>query len=105
MDVPNIFQSIPRDLSEEVFESLVDAKGVRIERIVSKGHTSPETGWYDQAKSEWIILLKGEAVITFEEEGEARLVPGSYVNIPAHKRHRVSWTDPEVETVWLAVHY
>ena len=25
--------------------------------------------------------------------------------IPAHRRHRVEWTDPEAPTVWLALHY
>jgi cupin 2 domain-containing protein len=30
--------------------------------------------------------------------------PGDYVNLPAHCRHRVEWTDPERETVWLALH-
>ena len=31
--------------------------------------------------------------------------PGDFVNIPAHKRHRVEWTTPDEPTVWLAVHY
>jgi hypothetical protein len=25
--------------------------------------------------------------------------------IPAHKKHRVEWTDPVEQTIWLAVHY
>ena len=27
------------------------------------------------------------------------------VGIPAHRQHRVDWTDPEQDTIWLAVHY
>jgi len=101
----NIFASIPQRLDQELVEILVENKDVCIERIVSKGHTSPASGWYDQAKNEWVIVLKGEAIIRFEDESEIRLSAGSYVDIAAHKKHRVSWTDPDVETIWLAVHY
>ena len=31
--------------------------------------------------------------------------PGDYVHIRAHVRHRVAWTDPNRETVWLALHH
>jgi len=101
----NIFAAIPQCLDQERVEKLVESKGVCIERIVSKGHTSPASGWYDQPKNEWVIVLKGEAIISFENESELRLSAGSYINIAAHKKHRVSWTDPDVETIWLAVHY
>ena len=41
-------------------------------------------------------------------EGDAKVIvlnPGDYINIPSHTRHRVEWTEPDTETVWLAVHY
>ncbi len=101
----NIFAAIPQRLDKELVEILVDSKAVCIERIISKGQTSPALGWYDQPKNEWVIVLKGEALITFEDEAEVRLVAGSYIDIAAHKKHRVSWTDPDKETIWLAVHY
>jgi len=101
----NVFAVIPQCLDQELVEILVENKEVCIERIVSKGHTSPASGWYDQAKNEWVIVLKGEAIISFENESEIRLRAGSYINIAAHKKHRVSWTDPDLETIWLAVHY
>lgn len=101
----NIFQSIPADLSEEVFSKLANGENVRIERIVSKGHTSPEAGWYDQADNEWVMVLKGAAVIAFEHDDNVELIAGSYLNIPAHKKHKVSWTDPDTETLWLVIHY
>jgi cupin 2 domain-containing protein len=31
--------------------------------------------------------------------------PGDHVQIPAHRRHRVAWTDPEQLTVWVAIHF
>ena len=76
-----------------------------MERIISKGHISPATGWYDQSQAEWVIVLQGEAIITFENNKEYHLVVGSYLNIPAHTKHKVKWTIPETETIWLAVHY
>jgi len=101
----NVFAAIPQCLNQELVEMLLENKDVCIERIVSKGHTSPASGWYDQPKNEWVMVLKGEAVIAFEDEPEIRLVAGSYIDIAAHKKHRVSWSDPDVETIWLAVHY
>ena len=95
----------PTDLPPEVFETLLDNEHLKIERIVSKGHTSPESGWYDQAQHEWVILLEGAATITFEDGKETNLDKGDYLNIPAHAKHKVSWTDPSRETIWLAVFY
>lgn len=101
----NIFALIPNDLSSELFENLAIGKNVRIERIISKGHTSPETGWYDQDEHEWVIVLKGAAKIEIENQTSVYLCSGSYLTIPAHTRHKVSWTDPDTETIWLAVYY
>ena len=105
MRAQNIFNALPRDRDEEAFDLVLQGDHVRIERIVSAGHTSPESGWYDQAWHEWVMVLRGQAVIEFEIGGDAELQAGDYVEIPAHTRHRVKWTAPDRETVWLAVHY
>jgi len=105
MRLGNIFESIPDDLDEEFFDQIVQNQRVRIERIVSRGQVSPESGWYDQDQDEWVLLLKGGAVIAFADGTEARLESGDHINLPAHTRHRVSWSAPETETIWLAVHY
>jgi len=105
MSKANIFESIPINLKEEFFEELVSKDGLKIERIVSKGHTTTEFEWYEQTGDEWVVLLKGEAVLSFEDEDDVRLKAGDYINIPALKKHRVSWTKPNTESVWLAVHY
>ncbi len=105
MNIANIFQAIPDVLPEELMERLVDGEHVRVERIVSRGHRSPATGWYDQHQNEWVIVLQGGAVLSFEGQAPVRLGKGDYINIPAHRRHRVEWTDPESDTIWLAVHY
>ena len=101
----NIFDSIPDNLDAEIFDRLVDGDGIHIERIISKGHSSPESGWYDQDKNEWLIVLKGEAILLFADESSVNLKTGDFIDIPAHKKHRVKWTDPGTETIWLAVHY
>ena len=105
MKKANIFALIPKQLNEELFEELVSKDGLKIERIVSKGHITTEFEWYEQRSDEWVILLKGEAVLSFFDEDDVRLKVGDYINIPALKKHKVSWTKPNAETVWLAVHY
>lgn len=90
----------------EVSQMLVEASSVRIERIVSRGQSSPDGFWYDQEWDEWVLLLAGAARLHFEGAvDELDLVPGDYVWIPAHRRHRVSWTDPHQDCIWLAVHF
>lgn len=100
----NIYTDIPAELPAELFTTLVESQHVRIERIVSQGHASPEGFWYDQPEHEWVLLLKGSARLGFEDQ-TVELKPGDFVNIPAHKKHRVEWTTPEEATTWLAVWY
>jgi cupin 2 domain-containing protein len=100
----NIFADLPPNLSDELFTTLLDARDVRIERIVSHGHASPEGFWYDQDEHEWVALLKGAARLRFENE-TIELQPGDFLNVPAHKKHRVEWTTPDEPTIWLAVFY
>ncbi|MCW8831042.1 MAG: cupin domain-containing protein [Gammaproteobacteria bacterium] len=101
----NIFDSIPESIDKEIFDTIVKSENIRIERIISRGHASPESGWYDQGQNEWVIVVKGGAVISFEDDEPVKLDEGSYINIPAHKKHKVDWTDPDTETIWLAVFY
>ncbi len=105
MKKANIFTSITENLEKELFEEILTNAKLKIERIVSYGHTSPEAGWYNQESDEWVILLEGEAVLSFENEADVRLKKGDYINIPAYTKHRVSWTLPKAKTIWLAVHY
>jgi cupin 2 domain-containing protein len=102
----NLFVDLPADLPSEMFETLLSGSNVRIERIVSRGHASPEGFWYDQPTHEWVLLMRGAARLRFE--GEDQLVAmhaGSFIHIPAHTRHRVEWTDPQQTSVWVAIHY
>jgi cupin 2 domain-containing protein len=105
IDRGNIFDSLPEDISEEIFTVLAQGEAVKIERIISRGQSSPASGWYDQNDNEWVIVLSGEARISLENDRGFHLKAGGYLNIPAHTKHKVEWTKPNTETIWLAVHY
>ena len=105
MNKNNVFALLPQDLSQEVFEQVGGNDKVLIERIVSKAHITPEGQWYDQDRSEWVMVLQGEAKLQFEHCELIHLQVGDYVDIPAHCKHRVSWTSEAIETLWLAIHY
>ncbi len=93
-------------MKDEFFESLLQTRQFRLERIISRGHATPPGVWYDQITDEWVALLKGSAGLLFEGEEEAQVLgPGDCLHIPSHRRHRVEWTDPNGETIWLALHY
>lgn len=106
MTKENLFQNIPASLRSEFVQRLAGTKGVRIERIVSRGHSSPTGYWYDQAETEWVLLVKGAARIRFEaDDSVVEMGPGDHVTIAPRARHRVEWTTPDEETIWIAVFY
>ena len=102
--IVNLLRDLPSAQQEEVFESLLTRPGLKLERIVSQGQITPEGAWYDQEEDEWVLLLSGSARLAIEGEGEKDLAPGDALLLPAHCRHRVSWTDPLRPTIWLALH-
>jgi cupin 2 domain-containing protein len=102
----SLFEDIPAELPEEILDTLCSADGVKIERIISRGHASPEGFWYDQDQNEFVLVVQGSAGLKLEGEDEILVLKtGDYLNIGAHVRHRIEWTDPSCDTVWLAVHY
>jgi cupin 2 domain-containing protein len=106
MESGNLLSNVPADLPEELMTTLVASPHAKIERIVSKGHCSPDGFWYDQDQHEWVLLVQGEAGLQFEDTPEVmHLTPGRYVHIPAHCKHRVAWTSSQPEAIWLAVFY
>ena len=102
--MPNLF-SLPDNLpDEEIQEPLISDRGVLIERIVSSGQTTPEGEWYDQGRDEWVVLLQGEALLTYADGRGLELKAGDHVLIPAHEKHRVDATSRDPACIWLAVH-
>jgi len=103
--VHNLIADIPREMPEELVSEILRTDNLRIERIVSQGHASPPGFWYDQETDEWVLLVKGSATLRFADGRTIALGPGDHLLIPRHVRHRVDRTDPEEDTVWLAVHF
>jgi cupin 2 domain-containing protein len=101
----NLYDFLPEQPENEVLDVILQRDDLKIERIVSYGHSSPDGDWYDQTYNEWVVVLQGEALMAFEGADDVQLQPGAYINIPAHCRHRVSWTAPDTATIWLAIHY
>ena len=113
----NLFADLPTQLPNELIDVLAQTGQVRIERIVSTGHSSPPDFWYDQTENEWVIVLQGSARLVFHgddapvESRDGKMPPilelsvGDHVHIAAGCKHRVEWTSPEEPTVWLAVFF
>lgn len=98
----NLFADLPTHMPEELVTTLLETSGVRIERIVSHAHVSPDGFWYDQPQGEWVALLQGAARLEFQDRS-VDLLPGDSLFIAAHQKHRVAWTTPDGPSVWLAV--
>jgi cupin 2 domain-containing protein len=105
-EMGSLLEGIPGELPEEFVDTICSTDNVLIERIVSRGHASPEGFWYDQEKDEFVLVVKGSAGLKIENEDDIVILKaGDYFNIGAHVKHRVEWTDSTCETIWLAVHY
>jgi cupin 2 domain-containing protein len=100
----NLFEDLSLTAHEEHFQTLLSRDGVRVERIVSNGQSSPEGFWYEQAEHEWVVVLRGGARLNVEGEMK-ELRPGDFLDLPAGCRHRIEWTTPDEPTLWLAVFY
>ena len=100
----NIFEQIIVDKSEEIFFEIFKNESIKVEKIVSNGQKSPENFWYEQEKSEFILLLEGFAILEFENR-EVELKKGDCINIKAKQKHRVKFTSLDEPTIWFAVFY
>ncbi len=97
----NLLRPLPAAAAGEDFTDLLVRAGVRVERIVSRGHATPAGRWYDQPLDEWVMVVEGEGELEFADRPATMVLGrGDWVLIPARCRHRVRRTaDP---TVWLA---
>jgi GNAT superfamily N-acetyltransferase len=101
----NLAGGVPAQLPAELVTVLADG-AARIERIVSRGHGSPPGFWYDQDEAEWVAVIAGAARLEIEDGEGVRTValgPGDWIDLPRRCRHRVAWTTPDADTIWLAV--
>jgi cupin 2 domain-containing protein len=102
--MPNIYKLSQEIYQSEKFEQIVSGKNIQIERIISTGQTTPAGQWYDQTTDEWVILLQGEAELSYTDDTRIKLTAGDYLLIPAHTKHRVEYTSIDPACIWLAVH-
>jgi cupin 2 domain-containing protein len=106
IEAGSIFAAITQPAADEQITTLLATGNLRVERIVSHGHATPEGSWYDQEWAEWVMVMQGSAALLFADESAPRVLgPGDHVHIPPHARHRVTATDPNMPTIWLALHY
>ncbi|MEK6888897.1 MAG: cupin domain-containing protein [Nanoarchaeota archaeon] len=101
----NIFSKEPSDKSKEIFETIIQSKNCKIERIISHGQETTKGKWYNQEENEFVIVLKGNAKILFENKETIALKEGDYIDIPKNIKHRVEETSDKEGTIWLAVFY
>jgi len=101
MKTGNIFDQVEGSGQNELIIALLERAGFKLEQIVSNGQASEPGFWYDQAGDEWVLLVRGEAMLAFEQEN-LNLKAGDYLLIPAHARHRVASCSQDA--LWLALH-
>ena len=94
----NIFdEKAPRE--GEFFKELYKKNGVLIETIYSSDKLEKKI--YKQPWDEWVVLLRGEALL--EIEGETKeLREGDEILIKADTKHQV--LRAKQDTLWLCVH-
>ena len=100
----NIFQYTNQLSEQEIFETILNSKNLKIERIISTGQITSEDTWYDQEEDEWVILLQGKATLSFFDNSSINLKAGDYLLIKAHQKHRVTFTSFDPPCIWLAIH-
>lgn len=101
----NLFSDIDAFSLDEVVDILLADENIRIERIVSTGQVSPQDFWYDQQENEFVVVLQGCGHLQFSDGSVKVLRKGDTALIPAHKRHRVSYTSSQPPCIWLCVFY
>jgi cupin 2 domain-containing protein len=100
----NLFE-LPGELPpDELFERLAGGEDVLVERIVSRGHATPAGQWLQQDRDEWVVVVQGDAELSFSDGARVSLRRGDHTLVPAGMRHRVERTSTEPPCIWLAVH-
>lgn len=99
----NIFEQLYFSKEEEKIEEIfqIPDKNFRVERILSSSQVSKE--WYDQEENEYVVLLEGKARIVYENGEEVFLQAGDTLFLPAHKKHKVSFTSERC--LWLCIFF
>ena len=79
----NLLRAERVGVGHELFEEVLRRPGMRIERIISRGHTTPAGEPYVQDWDEWVLVLTGSARLKLDNSYERSLVAGEHLLIPA----------------------
>lgn len=99
MRTHNLFINADPPQEGERVETLLRHKNLVVERIVSSSAITPHE--YIQPQDEWVVLVKGDAVLRVAGESIA-LTPGDHLFLPAGVPHTVERTSQGA--LWLALH-
>lgn len=97
----NLLSNIPLSSNQEIFETITQNNNIKIERIISYGQTTAKDYWYNQEDDEFVVIIKGNAKITYEDGEIFDLKKGDSLYIKAHQKHQVTYTSNP--TIWLAI--
>lgn len=102
-NIENLFERPTYKFENEIVNTLLSGKNIRIEKIISDGHT---TGWYDQDHDEFVCLLTGYAELEiFNDNGALntiKLSQGDNILLKKHTKHRVTKT---TKCNWLCIFF
>src|SRR6202023_263155 len=87
--VMNLLSSLPDARTAEQTETLLTRPGMRVERIVSLGQTSPPGFWYDQPQANGCWCLPAPPSCGLPTSPR-RACCGPAIG--SHRRHRIDWT-------------
>lgn len=102
-EIRNLFATSQTSQTEEIITTLLQTPHLQLERIVSYGTPSESGFWYDQDKSEWVLLARGEAMLEYITGEVVSLKAGDFLLIPAHQEHRVRSCSQDA--LWLALFF
>ena len=97
----NLFDISGLSADEEQFENVLENNHLKLERIVSFGHPTPKSEWYNQDEAEWVTLLKGKATLLYKDGTAVEMSEGDTLMIPPHLQHRVESVSEDA--IWLAL--
>lgn len=100
-EIRNLFAADGLDRDAEQTEVLLARGAITLERLVSFAHPTPAGEWYDQSQTEWVALIRGVAVLVYDDGGRVELSAGDHLTIPPRVRHRVESVSEDA--VWLAL--
>ena len=98
----NLFDIPKLPLKEELTTILTENKNVCVEQIISTGQVSD---WFDQDKTEFLVLLDGTAELEYENGKIVTLIKGDTLLINPHQKHRVVYTSNDPPCNWLCVFF